>query len=139
MSCSVTFITGYDAVIDSTVTKMKSDFNLHFIKLRRALQDNDPVNQRFENYQDYYDHMEVDLIILGGRSQHLGERSLLVKKQILILDSTMHAFEAMHHKGMPDRPGDDGRDILNGINTSFDAVIRLQEELRTSGRIKTNP
>lgn len=138
-ACSVTFITGYDAVVDNTVTKMKTDYNLHFIRLRRALQDDDPLNQRFENYQDYYDHLEVDLIILQGRSQHLGEKSGLVKKQINGLDSTMRAFEALHRSGMQDRPNDDRRDLLNGINSSFDAVIYLQAELRTAGKIKENP
>ncbi|NOT75122.1 MAG: hypothetical protein HOP08_09360 [Cyclobacteriaceae bacterium] len=136
-ACTVTFITGYDQIIDTTLTKMKSDFNLHFIKLSRTIQDSDPVNQKFDNFQDYYDHLEVDLITLNGRSKNLGEKGDIVRKQIQNLDSIMHAFENMHKKGIPDRAGDDRRDIRNSINSSFDAVIRLQEELRSSGKVNS--
>ena len=136
-ACTVTFITGYDQVIDSTLTKMKSDFNLHFIKLGRTIQDGDPTNQKFRNFQDYYDHMEVDLITLEGRARNLSAKSEIVKKQIHNLDSVMHSFEALHKASIPDRPDDDRRDIRNGINSAFDAVIKLQEELKSTGKIKS--
>lgn len=136
-ACTVTFITGYDQVIDTTLTKMKSDFNLHFIKLGRTIQDSDPTNQKFENFQEYYDHMEVDLIMLMGRAKILGGRSSIVKKQVHNLDSVMNAFEEWHKKGIQDRSGDDRRDIRNGINSAFDAVIKLQEELKSTGKIKS--
>ena len=136
-SCTVTFITGYDQVIDTTLTKMKSDFNLHFIKLGRTLQDNDPLNQKFENFQDYYDHMEVDIITLEGRVKNLGDKSIIVKQEIYNLDSIMHGFETLHRNGLTDRAGDDRRDVRNAINSAFDAAIRLQEELRTTGKISS--
>lgn len=136
-ACTVTFITGYDQVIDTTLTKMKSDFNLHFIKLGRTIQDSDPINQKFENFQEYYDHMEVDLIMLMGRAKNLGGQSSIVKKQVHNLDSVMNAFEEWHKKGIHDRSGDDRLDIRNGINSAFDAVIKLQEELKSTGKIKS--
>ncbi len=136
-SCTVTFITGYDQVIDSTLTKMKRDFNLHFIKLGRTIQDSDPANQKFGTFQDYYDHLEVDLITLEGRARNLSVKSAIVKEQIHNLDSVMHAFEALHKAGIPDRPGDDRHDLRNGINSAFDAVSKLQEELKSTGKIKS--
>lgn len=136
MACKVTLITGYDQIIDQTATKIKRDFNLHFIKLKRTIQDNDSTNQKFENFQEYYDHMEADLYILQGRSKALGPKATIVKKQLAYLDSVMFGFMNMHKKGFPDRPGDDRRDIRNAVNSSLDAVIKLQEELRTTGKIK---
>jgi hypothetical protein len=135
-ACTVTFITGYDQVIDSTATKIKSDFNKHFIKLVRTLQDSNPDNQKFENFQEYYDNMEVDLIILKDRTKFLEGRSEVVKKQIITLDSVMSAFENLHKHGLKDNPADDRRDIRNGINSAIDGVIRLQEELKSTGKTK---
>lgn len=133
-ACTVTFITGYDQVIDNTLTKMKGDFNLHFIRLGRTLQDTDPANQRIENFQDYYDHMEVDLITLDGRTKGLGTKASIVREQMRALDSAMHSFEQMHKTGFQDRPGDNRSDLRNGINAALDAVIMLQMELKATGK-----
>ncbi|MEP7262997.1 MAG: hypothetical protein ABI772_00790 [Bacteroidota bacterium] len=136
--CHITLITGYDPVIDETTTNMKKDFNLHFIKLMRTLQDEDSTNQSFEKFQDYYDNMEVNLIALSDRAKFLDTKSTIVKKQVILLDSTMHVFMNMHRNGLRDSRIDDRRDIKNAINSSFDAVIMLQEELKSSGTIKNN-
>src|SRR5678815_3424165 len=95
-ACTVTFITGYDQVIDTMVTKMKGDFNLHFIKLARTIQDSNTSNQAIDNFQDYYDQMNADLITVTGRASNLGEKSKIIKDQIHNLDSILHAFESMH-------------------------------------------
>ena len=50
-SCTVTFITGYDQTLDETLNRMKKDFNLHFIKLSRTIQDTDPHNQDYVNFR----------------------------------------------------------------------------------------
>ncbi len=137
-ACKVVFITGYDQVIDETTTKIKSDFNLHFIKLKRTIQDSDPQNQKFENFQEYYDQLEADLFVLEGRAKSLGAKSTIVKKQIATLDSVMLAFVDMHKTGFTDRPGDDRRDIRNGVNSAIDAVIKLQLELKSTGKIESD-
>ncbi|MBC7745613.1 MAG: hypothetical protein H7096_10960 [Flavobacterium sp.] len=134
-ACRVTFISGYDPVIDETATKIKKDFNLHFIRLLRTLQDNDPDNQKFENFLSYYDNLEVDLMIIKDRTQFLESKSAQVKKQIINLDSAMQVFIRVHKDGLPDSRLDDRRDIRKAINSNIDAVIRLQEELKTTGSI----
>ncbi|WP_026897426.1 hypothetical protein [Daejeonella oryzae] len=134
-ACRVTFISGYDPLIDGTATKIKRDFNLHFIKLQRTLQDTDPENQKFENFLEYYDNLEVDLMVVKDRTQFLESKSTQVKKQVSNLDSAMRVFIKIHKAGMADSQIDDRRDIKNAINSSIDAVIRLQEELRTTGTI----
>jgi hypothetical protein len=134
-ACKVTFITGYDQVLDQTNNKIKKDFNLHFIKLNRTIQDTDPNNQRYEKFQDYYDNLEADLITLKDRTKFLGGKSAIVKKQVNNLDSVFHEFINLHKRGLPDRPGDDRRDIQNGINASIDAITILQESLKTTGKI----
>ncbi len=133
--CTVTFISGYDPVIDETVSRMKKDFNLHFIRLSRTLQDNDPNNQKIENFLGYYDNMEADLITLADRADFLDNKATIVKKQVRNMDSTMHAFMQLHKAGLPDRPGDDRHDMRDAVNSSMTAVIRLQEALRTSGKM----
>ena len=135
LACRVTFISGYDPLIDETTTKIKRDFNLHFIKLLRTLQDTDPQNQNFANYLDYYDNLEVDLLVLKDRTRYLDAKSAIVKKQVNNLDSVMHAFISLHKSGMADSQVDDRRDIRLGINSSLDAVIRLQEALKTTGKL----
>lgn len=135
-SCKVVFISGYDAVIDETTTQIKKDFNLHFLKLARKIQDTDAANQRFENFIDYYDHLEVNLMLIKDRSSYLEGKSLIVKQQIQNLDSVMNSFVRMHKNGIPDRPDDDRRDIKNAINSSLDAVIKLQEQLKSTGKTK---
>ncbi len=133
-ACRVTFITGYDQVLDQTTSKIKRDFNLHFIKLGRTIQDTDPNNQAFEKYQDYYDNLEADLITVKDRTKFLGGKSAIIKSQVNNLDSVMHAFITLHKAGLPDRPGDDRRDISNGINSSIDAITVLQEALKSTGK-----
>ena len=135
-ACRITLISGYDPVIDETTTKIKKDFNLHFIRMVRTLQDTDPNNQKFENFLDYYDNLEVDLMLLKDRAQYLEIKSTQVKKQINNLDSAMHVFIRLHKNGLADSRIDDRRDIRNALNSNLDAVIRLQEELKTSGTIK---
>ncbi len=135
-ACRVTFISGYDPIIDQTATKIKRDFNLHFIKLLRTLQDTNPGNQKFDNFLDYYDNLEVDLMIIKDRTKYLEAKSTIVKKQVNNLDSTMHAFIRLHKTGLADSQVDDRRDIRAAINSNLDAVIRLQEELKTSGKLK---
>ena len=133
-ACKVTFITGYDQVLDQTTSKIKRDFNLHFIKLSRTIQDADPNNQTFEKFQDYYDNLEADLITVKDRTKFLGGKSAIIKSQVNNLDSVMHAFISLHKAGLPDRPGDDRRDISNGINSSIDAITVLQEALKSTGK-----
>ncbi len=133
-ACKVTFITGYDQVLDQTNNKIKRDFNLHFIQLSRTLQDTDPNNQQFEKFQDYYDNLEADLITLKDRTKFLGGKSAIVKKQVNNLDSVFHEFINLHKRGLPDRPGDDRHDISNGINSSIDAITFLQESLKSTGK-----
>lgn len=133
-ACKVTFITGYDQVLDQTNNKIKRDFNLHFIKLSRTLQDTDPNNQQFGKFQDYYDNLEADLITLKDRTKFLGGKSVIVKSQVNNLDSVFHIFINLHKQGLPDRPGDDRRDIRNGINASIDAITILQESLKSTGK-----
>jgi len=131
---TVKFITGYDEVLDQTVNRMKTDFNVHFIKLARTIQDNDPNNQKFENFQDYYDHLEADLLTIKARTSILDGKAKIVKDQVEKLDSSFHVFIAMHKRGIPDRVGDDHHTDQNAINSSFDAVIFLQESLKTTGK-----
>lgn len=132
-ACRVTFITGYDQILDETITQIKKDFNLHFIKLARTIQDNDPNNQQFTNFQDYYDKLEADLITIGDRTKFLGGKSQIVQQQVRNVDSAFHQFMTMHKNGLPDRPNDDRRDIRNAINSALDAVTILQESLKTTG------
>lgn len=135
-SCKVTLISGYDEVIEQTAIKIKNEFNLHFVKLKRTIQDQDSTNQKFENFQDYYDHMETDLFLLEERAKSLGSKSEIVQKQIANLDSIMFDFMNKHKRGFPDRPGDDRRDLRNAVNSSLNAVIKLQEELKTTKKSK---
>jgi uncharacterized membrane-anchored protein YjiN (DUF445 family) len=134
MACRVTMITGYDQVLDQTINEMKKDFNKHFIKLSRALQDDDPNNQKFERYQDYYDELEADLVTIRDRTKFLGGSSAIVKRQVSNVDSVFREFINMHRAGLPDRPGDDRHDIRDGINSALDAVTVLQESLKTTGK-----
>lgn len=134
-SCfTVKFISGYDQVLDQTVNKMKKDFNLHFIKLSRTIQDNDPNNQKFVNFQDYYDNLEADLITIKDRTKFLDGKSEIVKQQVQNLDSAFRIFIGLHVAGLPDRTGDDRRDIRNAINSAIDAVVILQEALKSTGK-----
>ncbi len=134
-SCfTVTFISGYDAVLDETLNSMKKDFNLHFIRLSRTIQDNDPHNQDYANFQDYYDHLEADLITIEDRTKFLDGKSTIVKQQVVILDSSFRLFMAIHKKGLPDRVNDDRHDLRDNVNASIDAVIMLQEALKTTGK-----
>lgn len=131
---SVKFITGYDQVLDQTVNEMKKEFNLHFIKLSRTIQDNDPNNQKFENFQNYYDNLEADLITIRDRTKFLDGKAQIVKMQVLKLDSAFHVFINLHKGGLPDRPGDDRHDQRDAINSSIDAIVILQEALKTTGK-----
>ena len=133
-SCKVTFITGYDQVLDQTLGKMKRDFNLHFIKLSRTIQDTDPQNQAFTNFQDYYDNLEADMITIKSRSLSLDEKARIVKEQITNLDEAFKVFIHQHKAGLPDRVNDDRHDMRDAINTSIDAITRLQEALNTTGK-----
>jgi hypothetical protein len=138
-SCfTVKFISGYDEVLDQTLCKIKRDFNLHFIRLSRTFSDNDPNNQKFENFQDYYDNLEVDLLMIHDRTQALDGKAVIVKLQVQKLDSTFRGFINMHKKGIKDRPleVDDRHTERDAVNSSIDAVILLQESLKTTG--KTN-
>jgi hypothetical protein len=130
-SCKVTFIAGYDPTIESTVTKLQRDFNLYFIKFSRTIQDTNPSNQNYVNFQDYYDNMNADLQIIQSRSKYLGKKSDIVKKQIENLRNTLLSIEKFHKEtGFKDNPADDRHDIRDAANSSFEAVIRLQEELK---------
>jgi hypothetical protein len=134
-SCfTVKFISGYDQVLDQTVNKMKKDFNLHFIKLSRTIQDSDPNNQKFVNFQDYYDNLEADLITIKDRTKFLDGKSEIVKQQVMNLDSAFRIFINLHVAGLPDRPGDDRRDMRNAVNSAIDAVVILQEALKSTGK-----
>ncbi|PBQ33658.1 hypothetical protein CNR22_18370 [Sphingobacteriaceae bacterium] len=129
--CKVTFISGYDPIIESTVSELQKNFNLHFIKLARTFQDNDSTNQKVKNFQDYYDNMNASLFVLKSRTKYLDKKGALVKKQITNLDSTLHAFESLHKSpGFKDSYVDDRHDIRDAVNASFESIIRLQEAVK---------
>lgn len=131
-SCTVTFITGYDEVLDETLNRMKKEFNVHYIKLSRTLTDTDPNNQAFTNFQDYYDNLQADLITITDRTKRLDGKATIVKQQVQNLDSSFNILINLHQRGMAD--GDSRVDIRNAINSSIDAVIYLQEALKTTGK-----
>jgi hypothetical protein len=130
-SCKVTFITGYDEVLDQTLNRMKKEFNVHYIKLSRTLTDTDPHNQDFTNFQDYYDNVQADLITITDRTERLDGKSAIVKQQVQNLDSSFNILINLHKRGLSD--GDSRPDIRDAINSSIDAVIFLQEALKTTG------
>jgi hypothetical protein len=132
-SCKVTFITGYDEVLDQTLNTMKKEFNVHFIKLSRTIQDNNPNNQAFANFQDYYDNLEADLITINDRTKFLDGKAGIVKQQVQNLDSAFRVFINLHKSGLADRAGDDRHDMRDAINSSINAVTILQEALKSSG------
>ncbi len=131
---TVKFITGYDQVLDQTVNKMKKDFNLHFIKLSRTIQDTDPGNQQFEKFLDYYDNLQADLITIKDRTKFLDGKAGIVKQQIQNLDSAFRIFMNLHKGGLPDRTNDDRHDLRDAVNSAIDAVVILQEALKTTGK-----
>lgn len=135
-SCKVTFISGYDAVIDETLIKIQRDFNLHWIKLSRNLKDNDPNNQAFENYQDYYDNLETDLVVLNTRVTFLPPKSDLIKSEIVNLESAFSTFIALHKQGLSDNLIDDRHDIRDNINGTIISITKLEEVLKRSGKLK---
>jgi len=99
-SCKVTFITGYDQVLDQTLNNMKKEFNVHFIKLSRTIQDNNPNNQAFANFQDYYDNLEADLITINDRTKFLDGKAGIVKQQVQNLDSAFRVFRNIRKNGL---------------------------------------
>ena len=134
LACRVTLITGYDPVIDETATKMKHDFNMMMLKLARDVQDQNPSNQAFANYQDYYDNLQTDLLILRDRSVYTGLKGEIVRKQIKNADSLLTDFMRLHQQGFADRPGDDKRDFRNAVNSALNAISQLQEALKSNGK-----
>ena len=134
ISCKVTMISGYDQKLEQTAGKMKTEFNQHFEKLSKTLQDNNPNNQKFENFQAYYNNAEADLLTMKDRAQTLTGKSEIVKSEVNTLDSAFHVFITMHKNGLKDRVGDDRRDLTMGINSTLDAIIVLQQSLKTSAR-----
>lgn len=133
-SCKVTLITGYDQVLDQHITRIKKEFNLHFIKLSRTLKDDNPRNQAFANFQDYYDNLEADLITIGSRANRLDEKARIVQQQIRNLDAAFRTFIQWHQSGPADNPADDRRDIRDAVNSSLDAISLLQETLKAKGK-----
>jgi hypothetical protein len=141
VSCSVVFISGYDPVIDDTATKLKRDFNVFFKKLSRAINNTDPSDQKFENFQDYYDNMEVDLKTISDRSLNLEKHSDRVKTEVENIQKIMFEFRDRHkNPGFKDLSPpiitDDHHTDFDVINTSINALLKLQEELKTTGKLK---
>jgi hypothetical protein len=133
-SCRVTLITGYDQVLDQHITRMKKEFNLHFIKLNRTLKDDNPRNQDYANFQEYYDNLEADLITISSRAKRLDKNGLIVQQQIRNLDASFRTFMQWHGAGVKDNPADDRRDIRDAVNSSLDAISLLQESLKAKGK-----
>ncbi|MBL7684296.1 MAG: hypothetical protein JNK00_13135 [Flavipsychrobacter sp.] len=136
VSCKVTLITGYDTYIDETAMKMKRDFNRHYFRLVRTIQDNDPNNQNISHFIAYYDEMELDIMLLQDRSKYLGKKSTMVQQQIANLAEIMYTFRKVHAAGIKDNTGDDKRDMQNAVNSSLNAITELQMALRINGKSK---
>ncbi len=134
LSCQVTLITGYDQVLDQHITRMKKEFNLHFIRLSRTLQDDKPDNQDFRHFQDYYDNLEADLITLASRSKRLDEKAAIVQQQLHHLNAAFRLLIQWHQAGVADHPPDDRHDIRDAINSALDAISLLQENLKAKGK-----
>ena len=135
-SCKVVFISGYDIIIDETATKIKRDFNVFFIKLQRTIKtlDNN-TDQKFANFQDYYDNMEVDIKILEERAISLPKKSEEVKKEITNIKKLLLDFESTHKlSGFKDSQLDDHHDQLDNINIAINSLLLLEEKIKTTGK-----
>ncbi len=130
LACKVIFVAGYDPIIEETATQLQKNFNLHFIKLSRSIQDADPSNQAFVNFQDYYDQMNTDLFVIKSRAKYLDKKGAMVQKQVNNIDSILHDLEKLHKTGFTDSKADDKHDIRNNINSAFEALVRFQEALK---------
>lgn len=137
ISCKVTFITGYDHLIDEGATKLKADFNLHYIKLNRTLHDKDPHNQDYKNFENYYDQMEVDMILLKDRALYLPKKASIVKMQVLTLDTLLMKFKELHQQGLRDQVEEPRfyETYRSNINSGINAIVKLQQELN-AGKTK---
>ncbi len=134
-SCTVTYITGYDEMIDETTTEMLHDFNMFFIKLQRAIKSKDGgEDQKIAHFQGYYDELEVDLLVLETRAAYMGKKSSQAKGQVEILKQSLHQFKADHTEGFPDDDDDIKTDKRNGINSCFNSIIMLQKQLKDTGK-----
>ena len=138
IACKVSFITGYDLIIDQTTTKIKRDFALFEIKIQRALITSDKAkDQDFNNYQDFYDNLDVDLKVLEDRSVTLPKKSGDVQNEIKNISKQILGFKKLHQIGfedLTDLKKDDHRDLFNAVNSTLDALLKLQERLKTTGK-----
>lgn len=135
-SCRIILISGYDAVLDDTTVKMKRDFNLFWLRFDRSIRDNNPRNQDYQNFLDYYDQMDVDLMIIDDRAAILPAKSQQVKSQVQNIRQLFSALKNTHQKGIKDIAAndplaDDKHDYRNGINSALNAIMLLQQELKT--------
>ncbi|OOQ58793.1 hypothetical protein [Mucilaginibacter pedocola] len=140
-NCKVTIITGYDQTLDETVTQMQKDFNLHFIKLQRALLTQDGNHdQAYANFQDYYDHLDANIISVTTRSSFISKKTgTTVKSLAGNLIKALQDFESKHKSAenvFNDRTNDDRHGLQDAINTHFDSLILLEEKLKASGKAK---
>lgn len=129
--CKATFIKGYDEQVDKIATEILHDFNLMFIKLQRALKtDDENKDQAYENFQDYYDELKVDILIMQTRTAHNHKKARQVAEQVDNLEKQLLLFEKMHMKGFTDGQKDDKSAEQRAFNSSVNAIIVLQKGLK---------
>lgn len=134
--CKVTLISGYNQIVAENAVQMQQDFNVHAARLLRAIGtfDNNK-DQAFTNFQDYYDHLNADTVLLHGCINQLGQKSKLVSSQLQNLITVLARFEDAHFRGLfTDGPGNVQafQTNVNGINNAFASVIFLQEKLKAA-------
>ena len=80
------------------------------------------------NWRGFKFHVVVQCLSI------ISEKASIVKEQIANLDAAFKVFISQHKAGLPDRQSDDRHDMRDAINTSIDAITKLQEALKTIGK-----
>ena len=128
ISCKVTQVGRYDAVIDKTINDVQQQLSTFFVK---AESEAGTPEFKYENYKPFYDALKVEMSTLRIRSAAINENAI-ADKEILLLDDNISKLEQLHKLGI--NSYEEVGVLKSGFEQQLSAILKLQMALKSHAK-----
>ena len=124
VSCKLTRVGRYDAIVDNTINDVQQQLSSFFVKAETEA-GTEAFN--YAHYKDFYDNLKEEMSTLRIRSAAVNENSI-ADQEVVLLDDNIKKLEQLHKLGIHNY--DEIGLLKSGFEQQLAAIIKLQLALK---------
>jgi hypothetical protein len=124
VSCKLTRVGGYDAIVDKTINEVQQQLSSFFVNA-----ETEAGTEAFSyvHYKNFYDGLKIEMSTLRIRSAAVNENSI-ADQEVVLLDENTRKLEQLHKLGIQNY--EEIGLLKSGFEQQLAAIIKLQLALK---------